>query len=758
MKASPSRDAEARDAEDTFDFIELWRTLQRRKRIIFGVTAVFVVLMAVYCIVSTRRYKATGEIEVQPETPDSLGLNSALGIVSSGQDSLLTNIDIQTQTNLLQSKMLALRVIEDLHLEGTKDFRPSFNPIGFVLGFFSPAGHPDPAHASLEDSPNRRDRDLAIFAGNLKVEPVAGTRLIDVTYLSADPQIAPAIVNHLMQALTDFSFQTGHSGSSASRWMDAQLSDLRAESERLQKEVLRIQRESGIVSSGATDTAGRDQAFSAIVDQMQQLSTTLSQAQANRILKGAIYEVMKTGDPELISGLSNLSPTAAAGLSASLTEIQSLRSQLVAAQAELDQTEAKFGSGYPRLGENRSRIAGLERAIKAEADRIAARAKNDFEIAARTEDSARLAYEKNKAEADVLSNKAISYAFAREEAESSRKLYDDLLSRSKEAGILEGLRSSKFTVVDKSMVPSKPARPRVLLYMAASLFLGISLGAGLALLIDLTDSRIVSVASLKQEFGRTVVGILPWISPHESAAIDQLESGSGSTLNLLVSKLPRSSYVEALRSLCTSLLLSRNTASPPQVIVITSAVQGEGKTTLSANFAVLLAQQEKRVLLVDANLRHPTINDVLNVSNSSGLTNLLTVPATGALSEIRPVREQPGLFVLTSGSVSSHPSELLGLARFGELIAEYRKNFDFIILDTAPILSVSDSLLVAGRADTVLLLARLRQTELQALQASMSRLEDYISPDFIKLVIDGVDSRSHEHRMYFEDSKSGSSR
>jgi len=751
MKAASSR-----DAEDTFDFLELWRTLIRRRRVVYSVTAVFLLLMGTYCLFSTRQYQATGEIEVQPEVPDSLGLNSALGISSGGQDSLLTNIDIQTQTNLLQSKALALRVIEDLHLEGTKDFRPQFfNPIAFVLGLFSPKGHSDPAHASLEDSPNRRDKLLFTFAGNLKVEPVPGTRLIDVKYLSSDPQTAPLVVNHLMQGLSDLSFQTGRAGpSGASHWMDAQLADLRAESERLQKEVLRIQRESGIVSTGVTDATGRDQAFSAIVDQMQQLSTTLSAAQANRILKGAIYEVMKAGDPELISGLSSLSPTTASGISASLTQIQALRAQLVAAQADLEQTEAKFGSGYPRLGESRSRIDGLQRAIKAESDRIAARAKNDYEIAARTEDSARVAYEKNKAEADVLSNKAISYAFAREEAESSRKLYDDLLSRSKEAGILEGLRSSKFTVVDKAMVPSKPARPRVPLYMAASLFLGISMGTGLALLIDLRDGRIGSVTSLKHEFGRSIVGILPWISPRERAAIDQLESDSGATLDLAVSKLPRSSYAEALRSLGASLILSRNTA-PPQVILVTSPVSGEGKTTVSANFAVLLAQQEKRVLLVDTNLRHPAINDSLGVSNSSGLTDLLTAPASAALAAIQPVREQPGLFVLTSGPVSSHPAELLGLARFGELIAEFRKNFDFIILDSAPILPVTDSLLVAGRVDAVLLVARLRQTKLQALQASMIRLEDYIAPDFIKVVIDGVDRRSQDHQVYFEDAKSG---
>ncbi len=559
-----------------------------------------------------------------------------------------------------------------------------------------------------------------------------------MSYLSSDPQLAPVVVNRLIQGLTDFTFQTG--SSSTSHWVDNQLSDLRAESERLQQKVARMQQDSGIVSTGAVDAQGHEQAYSAVVDQLQQISAALGQAEVNLILKRAINEVVKTADPELISGLSsNLSSASSSGVSTSLNLIQNLRAEETSAQVELAQNEAKFGAGYPKLEESRKRIARFDMAIKEESNRIRDRAQNDYQVAVKAEAAAKAAYQRAKADADQLNNKAINYTLAREEAESSRKLYDELLSRSKQAGIVEGLRSSKFKVIEPAMVPSSPSRPKVPLYMALALLLGLSFGIGSAILIDLADNRILDIKMLNNKFGRGPIGVLPWFSSRATNTARDAKSAS-TTLDMPASADPASPYTEALRYFRTSLLLSRG-AVAPQVIMFTSPSTQEGKTTTSANFAVLLAQYGKRVLLVDANLRHSSVQNLFKLPGASGLTNLLNSPGMGALDGVQPVPAQPGLFVLGAGEKSSHPAETLGLSRLGELIAEYRRNFDFIVLDSAPVNSFTDAVIVAGFADKVIVLSRIGHTKMHALHASIEKLQDHVESGSLELLVNGLQVR-----------------
>jgi capsular exopolysaccharide synthesis family protein len=697
--------------------------------------------MAVYCLVATRRYKASGEIEIEKPARDSLGLDSALGVSdNSGEDSLLLNIEIQTQSNLLESEALALRVVNELHLENSPDFKPAFNPIAPLMNLLSPRAHPDPQNLPLADRPNRRETILHTFEKNLKVEPTGGTRLIDISYLSKDPRTARAVVNQLMADLVQSSFEIRPDvNGGTSKFIDQELAGIRSNTERLQNEVARMQQQAGIVSLGTTDTSGHEQAYSAVLDQLQQISTTLGEAQTNRILKQAIYEQVKTGDPELVSGLSaTLTSAASPGVSSSLNMIQNLRVQEANEKANLGQMQAKFGSAYPKLEESRNRVAEYDRAIHDEIDRMRARAKNDYEIAVQAERGAEETYQQLKAQADTVNDSAIHYAIAREEAESSRKLYEDLLSRSKEAEILQGMKTSDIAIIDPALLPGKPARPRVLIYLAASLFLGVTLGMGLAILADLTDRRLAGVDSISSKFRRTPLGAVPPLSSSEASEMGD-GAASGSQPNLAVLRLPNSRYAEGIRALASLTLLPRNSVTP-QVIMVTSPDGGEGKTTLVANLAAVLARQGKRVLAIDADLRHPDLHTLLNLGNLFGLTNIMAAAPSGeaeSTSRLLPVAGQPDLFALPTGPVSTHPSEVLGRARLGDLLAEFRRHFDCILLDAAPILSVNDSLPLVSHADRVLLVCRLRETTQKALREAIGRVEEIIPEDNLKLVING---------------------
>lgn len=735
--------------QDIFDFLELWRALQRRRRIVWAVTGLLFLLTAVYCVVASRKYRSAGTIEIRKASSDSLGLDAALGVSDAGgQDSLLTNIEIQTQSSILESGALALRVVNELHLEDSPDFHPGFNPLGPVFGLFSPKGPPDPVSAPLSDRPVRRDSILATFKKNLKVEPTPGTRLIEVSYLSKDPKTAKAVVNQLIFDLISSSSPAREvAGSDSSKFMEDQLAEIRNRTEQLQSQVARMQKQAGIVSLGTTDTAGKEQAYSAILDELEQIGGTLGQAQSNRILKGALYDEVRRTDPELISGMSgNLSSAASPALSTALNLIANLRAEETTEKANLAQMEAKFGPAYPKLDEPRMRIAKFEQAIYEEIIRIRERAKNDYDIAVKTEQDTRAAYDKLKSQADFVNNSAIGYAIAKEEAESSRKLYEDLLSRSKEAEVLQGLKPSDIAVVSLPLLPGRPASPKILLYLVASLLGGIPFGLGVALLVDLADARILSLAAVRAEYAKISLNVLPLLNRQKMRQVEE------SDLNLIVYRLPRSPYAEALRSLANSLFLTIQTA-PPQVILVTSPGDGEGKTTLSTNLAALLAQQGKRILIIDSDLRYPGVHKALNMENASGLASLLTSKAADPMLGLQPVSTQSGLFVLTAGVATLLPSEVFGLPRLGEILTEFRRHFDCIILDSAPMLAVNDSIPLAVQADKVLLVSRLGKTISHDLRETIAKLEHFIPADNLKLIVNGVASGPGSRSIYYGDTK-----
>jgi succinoglycan biosynthesis transport protein ExoP len=687
-------------------------------------------------------------------------------------DALNANLDLQTESEILQSDALALKVIDDLHLDQTRDFQPKWSPVGWILGLFTPPGLPDIPGVSLEDSPARRTRALKIFAAHLKVKPVPGTRLIEIRYLHSDRQMAPAVVNGLIRALKDYGFQTRYVATrESSEWLNGQLTDLKQQAQNLQAKVADLQKKSGVYSLG-TDSQGREQAYSATLDRLQQATTALMAATSNRIMKGALYATAKNGDPELISALAGggLMGTSA-GVQNSFNLLQTLRSQQAALQAQLAQDGSKFGSDYPKLVDERSSLQSVNKAIADEVSRIGERAANDFRASQEAENHLKAVYVETKTDAERLNDKAIEYGIAKQEADDSRNLYEDLFKRMKEAGVVQGLHSSNIAVVEPGRVPAKPARPNVPLYLAVSLVSGLFFGICGALFLDSVDTKIQSIEGMERLLKSPLLAVLPeFTKPIRKWRSDR--PSLSTTLHVMEG--PGTPFAEALRGLRTKLLHSMN-ALQSKVVLVTSSVPGEGKSTVSANLAALLARSGKRVLFVEADMRNPAsgnatnslidadqLEKLLNVSRISTsdeshagdyLANFateLSVLLTDEQARLQSVavKSAYGMEVIQAGPTPSFPAELLDSDRMRLLLEEWKARFDYIVLDSPPVLAVTDAVVLSHMADVTLVVARPGFTSSKGLK----RVLDLIVLDResqVGVVLNAVDRKSASYHDYY---------
>jgi succinoglycan biosynthesis transport protein ExoP len=722
---------------------------------------------AILFATSTRLYMGSAEIQVQKEAADALSMNTMMG-PQNPTDAVDSNITLQTQAQILQSDTLALQVVKELNLEKSPDFKPHFSPMGWVRGLFAPAGVPDPPHASLEDSPGRRTQVVKGFQSRLMVKPVSGTRLIVVEYLSGDPHTAAAVVNQLLRDLIDYNFQTRHNAThEASAWLGSQLADLRKHSEELQAKVVDLQRDSGVFSFGRMDGQGHPEVFTPALDRLQQATTQLEQAQSARIMKGALYQVVKGGDPELISGLAGngMLNSASPGVSNSLTLLQSLRGEEAQTQAKLNELGAKFGPAYPKLAELQSNLDSTQKSIRSESARVAARVRNDYEVAQQVEDKDRSLYLDEKQKAESLNNKAIQFQVAVQEANQSRSLYENLVGRMKEADLVAGLRSSNITLVDEARVPSSPAKPSAFSYAAASLAGGLLFGICGALLRDATDNRIQELSEMEMLFSEASIGVLPFhdlkaerkrladVKLPLVVASSPLDTSARTTRNsnaTVAASAPRAAYTEALRVLCTSLMQGSNGNPLGQVLLVTSSVAGEGKSMLSANLAIVYAQRGKKVLLVDGDLRTPVLHQCLHLDAREGLSSLLM---TGDFEDLRKITQVPfpnipNFHVLPAGPLPDYPAELLASAIMPDLVRMWRKSYDYIIIDGAPILPVTDSALLSRDADFTLVVARHNVTDRRSLERTCLILRSQ-GVRRIGMVLNGVKASGDTQYKYY---------
>ena len=379
------------------------------------------------------------------------------------------------------------------------------------------------------------------------------------------------------------------------------------------------------------------------------------------------------------------------------------------------------------------------------------RLRDDYLAALQREQLLTSAFEQQKQEANKLNESGIEYSVLKRDAESNRQLYDNLLQRLKEAGVSAGLRSSNIRVVDVARVPTSPITPNIPRSLMLGLLLGIGAGVGLAFVLESLDTTIRNMDEVSAIAMLPALGTIPLQisrNGHLRKRLTTLSRGDGETEwpDLVTYVRPKSEAAEAYRALRTSILLS-SFGAPPKVILVTSALPQEGKTTISANSALVLAQRGSRVLLLDADLRRPGIEKLFGIKARGGLSTLIS--GVDKLEDVLlPFKQVPNLWILPAGPIPPQPVELLSSTVMKEYITRWRNEFDHIVIDTPPCLSVTDAVVLSPDADRVILVARSGKTTKPALRRA-SELLLQVNARVMGIVLNALNLRSADGYYHY---------
>ncbi len=665
----------------TPDLIKLWGVLYKRYQFILVCIVVCLGLAVTYSILKRPVYEAQAELNIHPEGSDALNL-SDLNVSTGGLD---WSAKLATQVRIIQSDTIAWAVIQQLNL----DKNPAF--VG------TPKKQTEqPEHLSATDIAAReKDSLLGRFRAGLSVSIVPQTQIIDVRYRSTDAHLAADIVNALCSSYIEQNYATRFQATAqASTWLTKQLSQLKLRVAESQQRLSDFQRKTGII--------GTDENNNLLTSKLDVVSQQVTQAEADRIVKETRYRIAMSGNPDLMGG------------SLPSGNYPILRKQEAELQDKLAEVETTFGPRYPKVIQLKAQLAQVKEAEAKELQNLQARLKNEYEAALKTENALRASLENDKQKAIAASQGFNQYGILKGELESGRNLYEDLIGKLQEAGVLAGLQSTNIDIVDPARLPMRPVEPNMRLNAIFGLATGLILGVVLVFVLESADESLGSPEEIESVTGLATMGVIPHVvRPRAQQASDGAEISNPALLTNVVSN---SAFAEAFRSLRTTLLLA-TPGSAPQVIAITSAVPEEGKSTISMNCAIALAQQGRRVLLIDADLRRGRIGRELGIATDVGLSEVIT---GGAKWEdvAKEVEKVPNLLVLPSGIRPPNPAELLGSTQMSDLVSQVRGSFDHIVIDTPPTLAVTDALLLAQSADIVLLVVRCQRSLRRALLRS----------------------------------------
>jgi capsular exopolysaccharide synthesis family protein len=652
-------------------------------------TAFLIVLAVVttYTFTVTPVYEARTRLLIEAEGPNVINFAEVVDEQRSKADYY------QTQYNILQSRQLARKTIDELQLWDSTYL--GGKPRSGIAGLLGMKAAESKNSANAGET-SEQSRTIDKFLDNLTVSPIRNSRLVDLKYQLSDPDLAMRIVNAIaknyIQQSLEYKFMASKE---ASDWLGDRLAEQRRQVEAAEASLQKYREQHDAISLQDHENI--------VVQKLADLNAAVTQAKTDRFQKQALYNQLQS-----LGGKNGSLDTFPAILSNSY--IQQQKADLAQLQSQQSQLSEKLGDKHPDIIKIRTAIQLAQAKLDGEIAKVVQSVRNEYLAAVAKENSLIRALDQQKGEALAMNRKAIDYGVLERDVQSSKQIYESLLQRAKETGVSSELKTSNIRVVDAAERPRVPASPRKLLNFTLAFIGGSILAIGLAFFFEYVDSRIKTPEEIRTYLGLTPLGMVPAV-----------EEGSWQGNGPLISNGVPPGFAEAVRAIRTNVLFS-SAEEGARTLVVTSTAPGEGKTMIAANLAVGLAQAGQRVLLIDADMRCPRLHDLFKQKQEPGLSNLMVGHA--APSACIRKSNALGLWLLTSGRVPPNPAELLGSQRFKEFIRSLGDHFDSVVIDSPPTLAVTDAAVAAAAATGVVFVIGAEMTTRQAAKVAIQQLEN----------------------------------
>lgn len=675
--------------EEVPHLLDYWDLVRKRRWLVLTCTLVVFTTVAIGTLKEKPVYEGKVLLEIDPEAPSVVNfkevVNPSTGDMESYQD---------TQYKIIQSRTLAEKVVRDLELY--KD--PEFIRNRYLFGLFE--GSVPPLPANIDEGPP--DPNAAIFRnavgyfiGSVDVNPIRRSNLVEVDFDSTNPRTAAMVANKLADDYIENNLQVKFDATTkASAWLDNKLRDLRAQVEAADDRLAAYARANGIVFVSQTQTL--------VTERLAQLQAQLTGAQADRMGKQALYDQVKAGHIDTLPGVVDNQL------------VQQLEARKTELERNYDDMSVTYKPDYPKVVEIKKQMDAIDKQIDHQKKIASKTIIDQYTDAVGREKYLDGAVEDAKKSVNDLADKTIQYNIIKRDSDSNHELFAALTERMKEANAAAGLNQSNIHVVDPSDVPSGPVKPRVMLNLTLGLVLGLALGVGLAFFQEYLDKTLKTPDDVEQFLRLPSLGVLPRFAlagatqnPGDDTETLMLTTGSNGNHHMAPGIQTSPEALEAFRSLRTSVLLS---ASPvPRLILVTSALPSEGKTTTAINLGVTLAALGNKVVIVDCDMRRPAVHRGTAVENNPGFVQCLTGHVDLA-NAVLPVQGVENLSVIPCGPIPPNPAEVLSSPVCADLLRRLRAQFEYVLVDSPPLLSVADSRILATLVDAVVLVARAHST------------------------------------------------
>jgi len=664
------------DEEEKHHLRDYWHVLKKRKWWFFGVLMAIVVLVALVMLIMSPIYKVTATLQIIQDNPSAImGGNSSDPLASLTGTSVIDRF-YETQNNILLSPSLCYGLIESLNLKQHVSYKQM------------ELDYPD-------DTPDAiRQRYAQYMLSNLKVEPVKNSFLFNISYMSTDKSLSQMIPGAMQSEYLKLAMNTRQQSYTMLReWLNNELERLGHKLQLSEKSVYEHGQKKDFLSL-------EDKDQNVIVQKYVDLSRLLTTAQSQTAVKEGMHKQIKEQGAD------------APGITNHPLVVQ-LRNQLVDLGAQVSGQKKIFGPRFPEQQSLTTKMGELRNRLNDEVKRLEISIKADYEAAVKAENLIRNELDLQKGKVIDLQSDLVNHHVLTRDLQTNQTLYEGLLARMKEASVTSTMVSSNVSVITPAESPYEPWIPKPLLFLILAVILGSMFGVGTTFFVEYLDNSIKSTEELEKICHIPALGVVPYVDSKELAR-ENLDS-----MDLITYSRPQSMIAEAISHVRTSIMLSISEA-PPQAIIVTSANPDEGKSTISMNLAAVMASSERKCILIDCDLRKPTINKLFKQPLQPGLTNYLTGNAT--LEEIIRPSSVPNLYFIPAGPNPPNPNELFSSAAFKRLLERLRQDFDHLIIDSPPLIGFADARSIAVNVDGVLLVFRHHSTTKEAGRLAMHLL------------------------------------